>query len=146
TGTLWFVIFLTTWVIARFAGQYFIARDLWVTVTWGLIPAIAIFKLLWLCNQPYWPLNKFRQNYLYSGLIPVCIYVALWIIYACFQEGNPDPLRYFPVVNPLDIAQLFSMVIIYEWLKDIKSGEIKNDYGLNLEVFFSLIVILAFIW
>lgn len=146
TGSLWFVTFLITWVIARFAEHYFIARDLWVTVAWGLVPAIAIFKLLWLRNQPVWPLNKYRQNYLYSGLIPVCIYVALWVFYACFQEGNPAPLRYFPVVNPLDIAQLFSMVVIYEWLKELKSGEIKNDYGLNMDVFFSMLVILTFIW
>ena len=145
-GTMWLVVFLMTWVIARFAGIVFVAKDLWINIAWGLIPAIAIFKLLWLMDKPLWPIRNYRQNYLYSGAIPVCIYLAVWVVYACFQEGDPTPLKYFPVFNPLDMAQLFAMVIIYEWLKDIKSGNIRNEYNFNVYNMLSVLAVLGFIW
>jgi uncharacterized membrane protein len=146
TGTLWLAVFLAAWVIARFAGNIFTAGDLWTDIAWGLIPAITIFKLLWLMDKPLWPIRSYRQNYLYRGSIPLCIYLALWIIYACFQEANPAPLKYMPVVNPLDIAQLFSMVVIYEWLKDIKSGNIRNEFNVDVNRAMSILAALGFIW
>jgi len=145
-GTMWFLAFLVTWTIARFAGDVFIAQDLWVNVAWGIIPAITIFILLWLKDKPKWPLRPYRQNYLYIGTAPVCIYLAMWVIYACFQEGNPAPLKYMPVLNPLDIAQLFTMLIIYEWLRQINTGEIRNEYNCNIHTLMYILAGLVFIW
>lgn len=146
TGSLWFVTFLASWVIARFAGNIFVAKELWVDIAWGLVPALAVFKLLWLMDKPLWPISNYRQNYLYNGAIPVCIYLAIWLVYACFQAGDPTPLKYIPVFNPLDVAQLFAMVVIYEWLKDIKSDNIRNEYNLNINRLLSVLAILGFIW
>src|SRR5690606_27048399 len=66
--------------------------------------------------------------------------------YACFHEADPAPLRYYPVLNPLDIAQVFAVAVIYEWLQEIKSGKIGNSAGLNTEVLLAMLACLAFIW
>ncbi len=145
-GTMWFFIFLATWTIARFASDVFIAQDLWVDVTWGIIPAMAIFKLLWLKDKLKWPFQLYRQNYLYVGTAPICIYLVMWVIYACFQEGDPTPLRYIPILNPLDITQLFSMLMIYEWLRKVKAGEVRNEYNYHIHTLMYLLAALVFIW
>ena len=145
-ATMWFLVFLATWTIARYASEIFIARVLWVNVAWGLVPAISIFVLLSLESKLKWPLKPYEQNYLYNGSVPICIYLVGWVIYACFQEGDPAPLRYIPIINPLDIAQLFAMLMLYEWQSKVRSGDIRNEYNCNIHTMLYLLAGLSFIW
>ncbi|MCK5669301.1 MAG: DUF2339 domain-containing protein, partial [Gammaproteobacteria bacterium] len=112
----------------------------------GLIPAIAIAKLLVLKDRFVWPLQKYQEAYLGWGLLPVVIFSAMWVIVVCFNEANPIPLPYIPIINPQDIAQLFSLIIIYEWLNQTVQGKLPGIGKMDPGVLLKVLAGIAFIW
>ena len=145
-ATLWAYTFVAAWVISYAVTSFVPGMNNWGNIIWGLIPAIAIAKLIVLKDHFIWPLQKYREAYLGWGLLPVIIFSAMWVIVVCFNEANPSPLPYVPVINPQDIAQLFSMLIIYEWLSQTKQGKLPGINKLDPDVLLKVLAGIAFIW
>lgn len=58
---------------------------------------------------------RFRRAVL-IGCEPVVAFLALWSFVLTFgNDGNPRPLPYVPVFNPLDLAQLFIVIAGTAW-------------------------------
>jgi len=72
-----------------------------------------------------WPVRDFPDAYLGSGLFPLAAYLALWTLYGCFQNGNPAPLSYVPIANPLDLVQILSIYTLIRWW--MKPGDIRTS-------------------
>jgi hypothetical protein len=145
-ATLWAYTFVAAWVISYAVTSFVPGMDDWGNIIWGLIPAIAIAKLIVLKDHFIWPLQKYQEAYLGWGLLPVIIFSAMWVIIVCFNEANPYPLPYVPVINPQDLAQLFSMLIIYEWLSQTKQGKLPGIIKLEPGVLLKVLAGIAFIW
>jgi uncharacterized membrane protein len=46
----------------------------------------------------------------------LCGILGLWFLVTLFMPGNPDPLPlYLPVLNPLDLEELFCIVLFLLW-------------------------------
>jgi len=118
----------------------------WGDIIWGLIPAIAVFKLLLFRERFEWPLQQYKNSYLGSGLFPVTLFLAIWIVVACFNDANPAPLPYLPIMNPLDIVQLFSILVIVEWLRQVRDGVIPSPSSLNVDFSSKVVAMIVFIW
>lgn len=145
-ATLWVYTFVVAWVISYAVTSFVPGLNNWGDLIWGLIPAIVIAKLLVLKERFIWPLQKYQEAYLGWGLLPVVIYSAIWVIVVCFNEADPLPLPYIPVINPQDIAQLFSLIIIYEWLNQTKQGKLPGINKLSPGVLLKVLAGIAFIW
>jgi len=70
----------------------------------------------------------------------------MWVIVVCFNAADPSPLPYIPVINPQDIAQLFSLIIIYEWLNQTRQGKLPGINKLDPGVLLKVLAGIAFIW
>jgi uncharacterized membrane protein len=145
-ASMWAYTFVAAWVISYAVTSFIPRMDNWGDIIWGLIPAIAIAKLIVLKDRIIWPLQKYKQAYLGWGLLPVVIFSAMWVIVVCFNEANPFPLPYVPVINPQDLTQLFSMLIIYEWLSQTKQGKLPGINKLEPDVLLKVLAGIAFIW
>lgn len=145
-GTLWLFIFMATWGIARFTGNIAPNAPVWEDIAWGFVPTVWIFILLAVKQKIKWPVQRFQRSYLSEGLTPIIAYLGMWTIVVSFFEGDPKPLRYIPVLNPLDIAQLFSINIIYEWLRQLKTGEIQKIPVCNTDQLMYVLAGVAFVW
>lgn len=145
-ATLWVYTFVVAWVISYAVTSFVPGLNNWGDLIWGLIPAIAIAKLLVLKEWFIWPLQKYQEAYLGWGLLPVVIYSAIWVIVVCLNEADPLPLPYIPVINPQDIAQLFSLIIIYEWLNQTKQGKLPGINKFDPDVLLKVLAGIAFLW
>jgi uncharacterized membrane protein len=118
----------------------------WYELWWGVLPTIGVYKLLYLRDKITWPLKRYESTYVGIGIFPIAVYLAAWIIYMCFQESNPRPLPYVPVLNPQDIAQLLAMLAIIDWLQQWQQKQIPAFTTMDPRRFFVVLAVVAFIW
>lgn len=144
--TLWLLIFMTTWVLANAMSEHLRHLKSWNDLLWGLIPAIFVFLVLYTKEKVVWPIQRYKNSYLANGLFPVLVYLAVWIIVICFNVGNPTPLPYYPIVNPQDIAQLFAMTALFDWLMHWKQGQIPATGKMNPDKLMLVLAAIFFIW
>ena len=63
-----------------------------------------------------WPVSTHRHAYLYAGALPLALFLLGWVVYSNFaSSGNPAPLPYVPLLNPLDLAQAGALLALATW-------------------------------
>ena len=144
--TLWASVFIVTWTIGNGISKYIEGMRGWYELWWGVWPTVGIYKLLYLRDKISWPLKRYESTYTGIGIFPIVVYLAAWIIYMCFQENNPRPLPYVPVINPQDIAQLLAMLAIIDWLQQWQQKQIPAFTRMDPDRFFIVLAVVAFAW
>jgi uncharacterized membrane protein len=105
-------------------GQIIKDSSIFQFIAWGAVPGFFVFFLYLFGRKIPWPVQRFESDYFKEGLIPVIAFIFLWLIAACFKDGDPSPLSYLPIINPLDLAQIFSILVILKWRKETKDQKI----------------------
>lgn len=116
-GTFWLLVFIVAWEVVWLVGQVMPEASTWRFVMWAIVPILVITLLPAARSKLVWPLQRFETTYLGAGLLPLIGFVALWAIYASFQTGDPAPLSYIPIINPLELTQLFILMVTFIWLR-----------------------------
>lgn len=114
-GALWLAVFFVSWESEWIVEQLFPAGATWPFVTWALVPAAAVWCLTNFGARLDWPVRRFRDAYLGTGQIPLGAVVAGWILAAVFHRGDPAPLGYVPLLNPVELVQIFSVGFLFWW-------------------------------
>lgn len=144
--TMYLYMFLWCWIIADLVNYLLPDGQVWEDVIWGLIPALGILKMTYLRDRLSWPVMDYPQSYVGSGLFPVVCYLGLWIILSCHEAGDPSPLRYITVFNPLELVQLLCLITMLNWMRLVKRGEIPKILFLTPSLGFNTIGFISFIW
>lgn len=132
--TMWLLVFILTRESAYFLRLLLPGSQTWEYCIWGIIPGIAIGDLLYRGKRLSWPLRRFQDVYLgYGSAIPV-IYFFVWALWANFHHGQPAPLPYFPVLNPLELSQIYLLILVVKWLNRQEAWLQRMDLGLNVPV------------
>ena len=94
-------------------------RD-WQRIAWLLVPAV---MLALVAGKPVrWPLTTQRASYLLYGATPVAIGALLFVLYTCAaSRGEPAPLDYLPIANPLELATIFLALALARWLLALRA-------------------------
>jgi uncharacterized membrane protein len=122
-GTFW----LVTWLLAleiRWQMEYMIAgADTWQQMAWGIAPSFALFTVLIFGRNLQRPMKQHMEAYLYLGGAPIAAALWLWTIYANFTSpGDSYPLRYIPLLNPLDITMCAAFASLAVWFAALRSA------------------------
>lgn len=144
--SMYLYVFLCTWIIADFINYLLPGYRLWEEIIWGLIPAFGIMKMIYLRDRVSWPVMEYPQSYVGTGLLPIVFYISVWVIFACHNPADPIPLPYLPIVNPLELVQLFSIIIILNWLSLIGQEELPKINMLNVSYAFNAVALLGFVY
>jgi uncharacterized membrane protein len=115
-GLLWF-LFLLAWQSAWGIDQLAAGGRGWPLLAWGAVPALSLLLLVKTGQRLPAPVKSVPDAYLGRGLAPLAAAILVWIFYGCIQEGDPSPLPYLPVVNPLDLVQLLCLYALVVWWK-----------------------------
>jgi uncharacterized membrane protein len=112
--------------------------DAAAAVTGVLLLVVIVFPRL------DWPLRRHFAAYLRAGGA-LAAFLVLWWIGACFVSGNPRPLPYVPVLNPLDLTQALVLVTLAVWTrKAVTHDVIRNS---RVERFLPAVLAgWAFVW
>jgi len=71
-------------------------------------------------------LKHYEANYRFVGVGGLLVMITLWLFYSFDFSGNPYPLPYMIVLNPLDILELLSIAVLSYWLYQHRSQFDKN--------------------
>jgi uncharacterized membrane protein len=145
-GTLWIFVFMLSWIAADSVNDLVIGSHIWGDVLWGVIPALTILLLLNHHQKLSWPVLVHKQQYLQTGLFPMLVLIAFWLLVSCFIEGRPRPLSYFPVANPLELTQLLIIFVLFVWIWYCRRDRIPPSPVFQAATLLYTVTGLAFIW
>jgi uncharacterized membrane protein len=76
-------------------------------------------------NEPkHWPFEPHLRVYLAYALAPITLALWFWVLYINFaSNGDPAPLPYVPLLNPLDLSIALIAVIFLIWQRAL----LRND-------------------
>jgi uncharacterized membrane protein len=146
-GSMWLLTALASWELYWTIDQGVAGGGSWPTIAWALVPAIILFTLPKLSGRLQWPLQVHRVAYIGVAAVGLAVYLAVWSVKTNVTlAGNPYPLPFVPLLNPLDLAEFFVLLVLLRFWLYLRSAQLP-DYALlpQRPVFIGL-AILAFIW
>jgi uncharacterized membrane protein len=111
------------------------------------VPAVVLAVLTASPARRTWPVSKHEKSYLLYGAVPLAAFLAAWTIFANFtSNGDPAPLPYVPLLNPLDITQALVFVLVAYWLLTLRTLGYAEKQGSTPTALYSLFAGATFIW
>ena len=110
------------WQVAQLADG-----TLWSGVS--RIAALGALALVVVRGPAAWPLSRHPSVYLLGGVGPLVVVMLIGVItYNLSSSGDPAPLPYLPLLNPLDLCGAFATVVLGMWMTGLGTRDPKlND-------------------
>ncbi len=122
-GTLWLLFFVASheaaWAVEQVAGL----SKVWQMICWALVPSGGMFLLMHWPWRTLWPVGKFRSAYLGAGGIPPAVGLGLWVLASFTIAGDPAPLPYLPLVNPVELTGVLAIFTLFRWVACSKEAD-----------------------
>lgn len=113
---LWLLVWVVTWEAATRIGWWTATGSVWSRVVWGVVPALSAVGLTFWGHAIRWPVHRNETQYLLWGTGGLCLVVWLWILGAGLaSDGNPAPLPFLPILNPLDLTIGIGLLAVLFW-------------------------------
>ena len=143
----WLFAVIASWEFGWQIDHYVEGRRVWPLVAWAIVPGALIAIFAARGERLGWPANHHRYAYLYAGALPLAVFLLGWVVYVNFvSDGNPAPLPYVPLLNPLDLAQAGALLALGMWFVGVKRLEIPHAALPATSAALKLISGAAFIW
>lgn len=114
----------------------------WQAIYW-LVVVIPVMLLV--MRHSFWPFSHYTRAYVQGFGMPMFALIVLWMVASSLNSnGDAMPLSYIPLFNPLDLMQLFMLVLMLRFWRS--SCQILN---LNAEQNRLMLIVtsaMAFLW
>jgi uncharacterized membrane protein len=121
---LWVLSIVAGWECAWQIDNAVGEGRIWADIGRPLVPAVLA---AWIAtrNEPKrWPFEPHLRAYLAYALAPIMVALWLWVVLINFgSNGDPAPLPYVPLLNPLDLSIALIAVIYITWQRAL----LRND-------------------
>jgi uncharacterized membrane protein len=118
TAGVWIIAILGAREIGWLIDYAVDGKRVWPAIAWALFPAAVLAVLSSPRVQARWPVRAYLPDYIVKGGAPIAVFLALWMMYANFtSNGDPYPLVFVPILNPLDVAIGAVFIVIAVWLR-----------------------------
>ena len=114
-GTAWLLVFIVAWSLASALDAIVFESDVWATVMWAVVPTAAMLTLSRHGHRIAWPLARFTDPYQTAVQAGLGLWITAWVLWACTARGNPAPLPYVPLLNPLESTQGLGLLTVALW-------------------------------
>jgi len=116
-------------------------------IAWALVPAIALFVAPMLVQRLTWPVGLHREAYVGIAGAGVALYLAAWsLVTNVTLAGNPQPLPFVPLLNPLDLAELFVLLVLVRFWLYLRRARFSSYRNVKDGPVFAALAALAFVW
>ena len=144
---VWLVAAIGSWETAWWIGDLIRGGDVWRFIGWPLVP---IALLAWLSDRGErlaWPVARHLEAYLFYGAMVLASFLWLWMLHANFTSpGDPFPLPYLPILNPLDVAQGAALLALFAWFRRMRSVPFAPQFFHSAELAYVALGSIAFLW
>jgi uncharacterized membrane protein len=144
---VWLIALAGAWEAAWQIDRVVAGHRVWPLIGWALIPVV----LLWVSAsrrvRAAWPVRQHPHAYLWLGGAPLAAYLWLWALNANWSSnGDPAPLPYVPLINPLDIAHLLVFGSAIAWWQSLRASEIEDAKRVSAAWSWGLLGAAIFVW
>jgi uncharacterized membrane protein len=123
----WLLAVVLSWEVGWQINDYVEGRRVWPLIAWALVPGALITLFATRGERLGWPVAAHRHAFLYAGALPLAIFLLGWILYANFtSNGDPSPLPYVPLLNPLDLAQFGALLAVAAWFLGMRRLDLSD--------------------
>jgi uncharacterized membrane protein len=144
--TGWLLSGLLTWEVAWLVDQAVNSRGSWPAIGWMLAPATVLIFLPRLVAADRWPLGVHRQSHVIMTGTGLALYLAAWSVGTNFLlQGDAYPFPYVPLLNPLDLAQLLSVLVFARFMQYLRLSQYVPDTEVG-SLATVAVAALTFIW
>lgn len=127
---VWLLAAVGAWEIAWQIDRLVEGNRVWPLIAWALVPGALLAALAFKGPALTWPVTRYPRAYLWLGAGPLAVFMLGWTLYAnLLNDGNPAPLPYVPLLNPLDIAQMLAFIAIATWWRTLREQDIDDIAG-----------------
>jgi len=109
--SLWMVLLAVTIEIVWRVGKIPGLAHIWSAACWGLVPTGLLFALTFHGHRLTWPVQRFAAAYHGPGAGMPVLALLLWGLASLGWAGDPVPLPYVPIFNPLDLSELAILLL-----------------------------------
>jgi uncharacterized membrane protein len=142
----WLFTIVLSWEVGWQIDRYVAGRYVWPLIAWAIVPGTLIAVFASRSQRLGWPVSPHQKAYLYLGALPLVLFLLGWIVFANFvSDGNPAPLPYLPLLNPLDLAQAGAVLGIAIWFVAVKRLELPRAWLPSVETALKALGIVLFI-
>ncbi len=146
-GGAWLLIALLSWEVAWAIDTGVHGRGSWNAIARALVPAGALLALVRSGRSRRWPVGTHRETYVAVAGTGLAAYLGLWsLLTDLSQNGDPDPFPYVPLLNPLDVAQLFVLLVLLRYWLHLRAAPYSLRDRIGDPAAFGLLAALAFVW
>jgi uncharacterized membrane protein len=147
SGAAWLLSALLSWEFAWQVKAHIAAGEAWPTSAWIVIPAFFLWRLPKLVTRVKWPFARNREAYLFVAGIGVALYLGAWSLWTnATSVGDPAPLPYVPLLNPLDLGEILVLLVLLRYWRFLKSVDSPGSPRIDKRVPVPALAMLAFIW
>lgn len=115
SATLWLLLVILVQEVHWWVDLGLQEQGVWALASLALVPAAAVILLLQQGERLCWPTRRWLATYQGEALAPVVALLLGWSLLAALSDGNPLPLPYVPLLNPLEMSQLLALVVVTHW-------------------------------
>jgi uncharacterized membrane protein len=121
---VWLLAAVGAWEVGWQIDRLVEGNRVWPLIAWALVPGALLAALALRGPDVAWPVARHPRAYFWIGAGPLAACLLGWTVYANFSnDGNPAPLPYVPLLNPLDIAQLFAFATLALWWRTLRMND-----------------------
>lgn len=122
-AALWLLAALGAWELHWQIDSRLPGMTTWALIVWGVIPSLLAHTVVRRGEAIAWPVARHYGAYFGLGSGPLVLFAWLWCVGANLTNpGNPWPLPYLPLLNPLDCATALVLITLAAWYR--KAGNI----------------------
>ena len=145
---LWLLASLGTWQLGWFIDRAVGGARTWPLIALLLVPAVTLLLITTQGRRLAWPVRAHWLLYLGVACVPLAAALVVWSLFNnLYSRGDPAPLPYVPLINPLDIAQMFALLCLVIWWRAVRQHDaIGWQRSVPVVAVYSLLGGLVFIW
>jgi uncharacterized membrane protein len=146
-GLVVLVTLLAAHEIAWLAREFVGSGNVWSVVPWGLMPAVALILICQFSPRESWPFATHRRAYLVVAAFVLVAWALLFsLIVNLGHDGNPAPLPFVPLINPVDLTLGLIAASLALWMQRLTQEGIDIRARLPRELLYGVPAGLIFIW
>src|SRR5262249_29147042 len=108
---------------------------------------IALFVTPRLVRRLAWPVGLHHQAYVGVAGAGLALYLAAWsLVTNVTLAGNPYPLPFVPLLNPLDLAELFVLLVLVRFWLYLRAARFSMYKNVKDAAVFAVLAGLGFVW
>jgi len=143
---LWLLVAFISWE-ASWLFTHWIAGATWRGMMLGLVPAIFMLLLLTRGRALRWPVAEHYAWYAGYAALPIMIILGLVALgMGLLHEGNPRPISYVPLLNPVDMMVGFIVYLLILWPRLLEEFAPEMTRLVNRQVIMYLVGGGCFLW